>query len=236
MIDFLKKAGMIVSIIELIPKSENNDALLSKAIRVYFSVVKAEEISDIANTNILNYEMAKSECYEYLSESLTEEFIAEYGNPNYMKWFRAFWKLYNAELLKTYTPVKDINDQDRYTADIVKLCLESSKSIKYLQDLVPKMAQVFDNTNTSHSIKKSALFATYRIKFKATNNKQTHYYLVDPFDKESVPKLLSYQIGEEQFYKNDEDICYGYSKLSSDELEITLSSDIQLRQELFDII
>ncbi|CAG8783358.1 5677_t:CDS:2, partial [Gigaspora margarita] len=40
------------------------------------------------------------------------------------------------------------------------------------------------------------------------------------FDKESAPKLLPYQTGEGQFYENGEDIHYGYSKLSPDELEI----------------
>ncbi|CAG8516732.1 14479_t:CDS:2 [Cetraspora pellucida] len=224
MVDFLKKTDIIVSIMKSISKSENNDASLSKAVRVYSSVVKAEEISDIANANILNHEMAEhlensfkkslneihalrkyyiTECYKHLSKSLTEEFIAEY-------------------------------------TDIVKLCLESSKSMKYLQDLVPKMAQVFDNTNMSCSAKKPglksnkaklgllnlALSTTYGIKFKATNNKQTHYYLVGLFDKESTSKLLPYQTDEGQFYKNSKDICFGYSKLLSDKLEIAFSSDI----------
>ncbi|CAG8658474.1 3311_t:CDS:1, partial [Paraglomus occultum] len=80
------------------------------------------------------------------------------------------------------------------------------------------------------------LSATYGIKFKATNNKRTHYHLVGPFDKESAPELLPYQTGEGQFYENGEDIRYGYSKLSPDELENAPSSDIQLRQELFDIV
>ena len=56
--------------------------------------------------------------------------------------------------------------------------LNSPESIKYLQNLVPKMARVFDNTDASRSAKKSglksnkaklgllnsALFATYGIK------------------------------------------------------------------------
>ncbi|CAG8576087.1 12287_t:CDS:2 [Gigaspora rosea] len=269
MVDFLKKAGMIVSIMESIPKSENNDASLSKAVRVCSSIVKAEEISDIANADILDHEMAErlensskkslneihalrryhiAECYEHPPESLTEEFIAEYGNPNHMKWFRAFRKLRDAginnetaveaitredfrddklttvtraekhriclELLKTCTPVKDIDDRDRYTADIVKSCLESSKSMKYLQ----------------------ALSATYGIKFKATNNKRTHYHLVGPFDKESAPKLLPYQTGEGQFYENGEDMRYGYSKLSPDELEPSPNCISQNTQDLFDIV
>ncbi|CAG8656867.1 1285_t:CDS:1, partial [Paraglomus occultum] len=78
------------------------------------------------------------------------------------------------------------------------------------------MARVFDNTDASRSAKKSglksdkaklgllnsALSATYGIKFKATNNKRTHYHLVGPFDKESAPKLPPYQTGEGQFYEN----------------------------------
>ena len=58
------------------------------------------------------------------------------------------------ELLKTCTPVKD---RGRYKADIVKSCLESPVSMKYLQDLVPKITQVFDNTDISRSAKKLGL-------------------------------------------------------------------------------
>ncbi|CAG8621413.1 9685_t:CDS:1 [Paraglomus occultum] len=305
MVDFLKQAGMIVSIIEVTPKSEEDSVSLTEAVKVCSSVIKAEEISDIANANILNHEMAEhlenkpkktlkeihaltryhiAECYGIPPEYLTEEFIKNYGKYDEMKWFRNLRKLRDAgidnetaveaitredyrndrlttvtraekhriclELIKTCTPVKDIDDRNRYKVNDVKMCLNSPESIQYLQNLVPKMTRVFDNTDASRSTKKSglksdksklgllnsALSATYGIKFKATNNKRTHYYLVGPFDKESAPKLPPYQTGEGQFYENGEDIRYGYSKLSPDELEIAPSSDIQLRQELVDII
>ncbi|KAF0424026.1 ribonuclease h-like protein [Gigaspora margarita] len=58
-VDFLKKAGMVVSIIEITPKSEEDSVSLTEAIRICSSVIKAENISDIANTNILNHEMAE---------------------------------------------------------------------------------------------------------------------------------------------------------------------------------
>ncbi|CAG8851909.1 12271_t:CDS:2, partial [Gigaspora margarita] len=58
-----------------------------------------------------------------------------------------------------------------------------------------------------------------------------YYYLVSPFDREDAPKLLPYQTGEGQFYENGEDICYGYSKLSPDELEIALKSSQLINQE-----
>ncbi|CAG8838654.1 19448_t:CDS:2, partial [Gigaspora margarita] len=41
-----------------------------------------------------------------------------------------------------------------------------------------------------------------------------------PFDSEDAPKLPAYQTSEGPFYENGEDIRYGYSKLSPDELEI----------------
>ncbi|CAG8827850.1 18751_t:CDS:1, partial [Gigaspora margarita] len=52
---------------------------------------------------------------------------------------------------------------------------------------------------------------------------------------EDASKLLAYQMGKGQFYENGEEMRYGYSKLSPNELEIASSSDIQLRQDLFDI-
>ncbi|RHZ76192.1 hypothetical protein Glove_202g97 [Diversispora epigaea] len=86
------------------------------------------------------------------------------------------------------------------------------------------MARVFDNTDAFHSAKKSglksdkaklgllnsALSAIYGIKFKTTNNKNTHYHLVGAFDNEDAPKLPSYQTGEGPFYESGEDIRYGY--------------------------
>src|SRR3954451_392083 len=51
------------------------------------------------------------------------------------------------ELLKNCTPARDIDDRARYKANNVKICIDSSELISYLQNLVPKMARVFDNTD-----------------------------------------------------------------------------------------
>ncbi|CAB4434019.1 unnamed protein product [Rhizophagus irregularis] len=84
------------------------------------------------------------------------------------------------KLLRICTPARDIDNRVRYKADDVKTRLNSPESISYLQDLVPKMARVFDNTDTSRSAKKlelktiraklgllnSVLYTTYGLKFK----------------------------------------------------------------------
>ena len=94
------------------------------------------------------------------------------------------------------------------------------------------MARVFDNTDASRSAKKSglktiraklgllnsALYVTYGLKFKAINKKLTHYHLVGSFDSGNIPKLPSYQTGEEVYWDNGEDVWYAYSKLTLDEL------------------
>ncbi|RHZ76191.1 hypothetical protein Glove_202g96 [Diversispora epigaea] len=165
MVDFLKKAGMIVSIIKATPKPKEDAVSLTAIVKTNSSVIKAEEISDIANVDILNHESAEilenkpkktlreiyalsryhiADCYEMSLESLTEGFITDYGKYDYMKWFRNLWKLRDTgtnnettveaiiredyrndrlttvtqaekhriclELLKTCTPVKDIDD------------------------------------------------------------------------------------------------------------------------------
>ncbi|GES96831.1 hypothetical protein GLOIN_2v1778877 [Rhizophagus clarus] len=112
MVDFLREAGMIISIIESGPKSNENT--LSQVIKAKCSVVKADEILDITNANILDRETAELlenkpkktleemrsldqhhivDCYEISPESLTENFISKYGNYNHMKWFRAYKQL-----------------------------------------------------------------------------------------------------------------------------------------------
>ena len=110
--------------------------------------------------------------------------------------------------------------------------MNSPESISYLQGLVPKMTRVFDNTDASRRAKKlglktiraklgllnSALYATYGLKFKAINKKLTHYHLVGSFDSGNIPKLPSYQTGEEVYWDNGEDVRYAYSKLTLDEL------------------
>ncbi|CAG8603335.1 2704_t:CDS:2, partial [Cetraspora pellucida] len=90
-----KDADIIVSIIESISKSENNDALLSKTIKVYSSVVKAEKISDIVNADILDYEMAK-----HLENSFKK-------NLNEIYALRAFQKLCDAGI-NNETAVEDV--------------------------------------------------------------------------------------------------------------------------------
>ncbi|RGB21966.1 hypothetical protein C1646_776908 [Rhizophagus diaphanus] len=144
------------------------------------------------------------------------------------------------ELLKTCTPARNIDDRSRYKADDVKTHLNSPESISYLQNLVPKMARVFDNSDTSRRAKKSglktdraklgllnsALQATYGLKFKATNKKLTQYHLVGSFENKDAPKLPSYQTEEEVYWNNGEDARYAYSKLTSDELLLEKLSKI----------
>ncbi|CAI2191940.1 18880_t:CDS:2, partial [Funneliformis geosporum] len=114
MVNFLQKAGMVVSIIEFISKPEDTTILLSQTVKVSSSIIKAEEISDISNAFIINHETAEllenkpkktleemrsldryhiMDCYGISSELLTEDFISKYGNYNHMKWFRAYRQL-----------------------------------------------------------------------------------------------------------------------------------------------
>ncbi|PKC52321.1 hypothetical protein RhiirA1_481780, partial [Rhizophagus irregularis] len=274
MVDFLRNAGMVISVIELIPKPEDTTMSLSQTVKACSSTIKAEEIADVSNATIVDRETAELlenkprktleemrsldrhhivECYEIPPESLTEEFISKYGNFNHMKWFRAYRQLRDAgtdnetaveaitrkdyredrlttvsraerhsiclELLRNCTPVKDIDDRTRYKASDVKTRMKSSESISYLQDLVPKMARVFDNTDASRSAKKSglktiraklgllnsALHATYGLKFKAMDKHSRHYHLVGSFDNNDSPELPPYQTGKEIYWENGED-------------------------------
>ncbi|CAI2182035.1 12698_t:CDS:1 [Funneliformis geosporum] len=102
---------MVVSVMKFVPKSEDTIILLSQAVKMSSSIVKAEEISDISNASIINHETTKLlenkpkktleemhsldqhhivKCYRILPELLTENFILKYGNYNYMKWFRVY--------------------------------------------------------------------------------------------------------------------------------------------------
>jgi len=117
MVDFLKKAGIVVSIIKVTPKAKDDTVTLTKTVKGYSSAIKAEKISDIANANILNHEMVEhlenkpkktleemyalsqyhiTDCYGVSPESITEEFITDYGKYDYMKWFRNLRKLRDA--------------------------------------------------------------------------------------------------------------------------------------------
>ncbi|RIA93714.1 hypothetical protein C1645_819006 [Glomus cerebriforme] len=73
-------------------------------------------------------------------------------------------------------------------ANNIKTYIDSPELISYLQDLIPKMARVFDNTDASRSAKKLGL-KTVRAKF-----------------------------GKKIYWENGEDTQYRYSKLPSDEL------------------
>ena len=107
-------------------------------------------------------------------------------------------------------PARDIDDRVKYKADDVKTRLNSPESISYLQDLVPKMARMFDNTDTSRSAKKSelkairaklgllnsVLYTTYGLKFKAIDKNLKYYHLIGSFDSKDAPELPLYQTGE----------------------------------------
>ena len=136
------------------------------------------------------------------------------------------------ELLRNCTSVKDIDDRIRYKANDVKTHMESLESISYLQNLVSKMARVFDNTDASRSAKKSGLktiqaklgllnsvlYTTYGLKFKAIDKNLKYYYLIGSFDSKDSSELPSYQIGREIYWENGKDTWYGYSKLLYNEL------------------
>ncbi|EXX51737.1 uncharacterized protein OCT59_020773 [Rhizophagus irregularis] len=82
------------------------------------------------------------------------------------------------------------------------------------------MAQVFDNTDALCRAKKSGLktnqaklgllnstlHVTYGLKFKTIDKNHRYYHLVGSFDSKDTPRLPSYQMGEETYWKNDEDI------------------------------
>ena len=105
-VDFLREVSMIISIIEPIPKSEENVVSLSQTMKANSSIVKAEEISDVSNATIVNRETTEYlenkprktlgemrsldrhhivKCYEISPELLTEKFISKYGNYNHMR-------------------------------------------------------------------------------------------------------------------------------------------------------
>src|SRR3954468_20009344 len=111
MVNFLREASMIISIIESGSKSNENVILLSQVVKAKCTIVKAEEISDISNATIVNHKTAKIlenrprktleemrsldryhivDCYQIPPELLIGDFISKYGNYNHMKWFRAY--------------------------------------------------------------------------------------------------------------------------------------------------
>ncbi|RIA82777.1 hypothetical protein C1645_834806 [Glomus cerebriforme] len=196
--DFLQNAGMVISIVEPIPKPDENVTSLSQVVKVNSATVKAEEISEITNANILDHETAEfleNKLRKTLEEMRSLDWHHIYGNYNHMKWFRAYRQLRDAGTNNEMAvgTIIHIDDRERYKSDDVKTRLNSLESISYLQGLVPKMARVFDNTDASHSAKKlglktvqaklgllnSALYTTYGLKLKATNKKNSYYHLDD---------------------------------------------------------
>ncbi|PKY57419.1 hypothetical protein RhiirA4_478475 [Rhizophagus irregularis] len=122
------------------------------SIKAKCSVVKAKEILDITNANILDRETAEFlenkprktlgemrsldwhhivDCYGISPEILTEDFISKYGNYNHMKWFRAYKQLRDAgtnnEIAVEAIIRKDYRE-DRLTtttqAERHRICLE----------------------------------------------------------------------------------------------------------------
>ncbi|CAI2184623.1 17849_t:CDS:2, partial [Funneliformis geosporum] len=67
-------AGMVVSVIEFIYKSEDT---------MYYDIA-------IPNSEDQHHIV---DCYRISPELLTEDFISKYGNYNYIKWFRAYKQL-----------------------------------------------------------------------------------------------------------------------------------------------
>jgi hypothetical protein len=120
MVDFLQKAGMEIDILEFAHLAENEKKalkVLKNMVDVHSIACKAEGEREIANATIINHETAEilenkpkktleemqalkrfciSECYGLPSESLTKEFITNYGVYDEMKWFRNLQKLRDA--------------------------------------------------------------------------------------------------------------------------------------------
>ena len=174
MVDFLRKAGMEVSIIESGPKSEEN--ILSQVVKAKCLTVKAEEISDITNANILDRETAEFlenkpkktlkemraldrnrivECYEILPETLTKDFISKYGNFNHMKWFRAYRQLRDAgtnnEVAVEAITRKDYREDKLIVATRAekhRICLELLKTCTPARDVDDRARYKADDVKT----------------------------------------------------------------------------------------
>ncbi|GES95135.1 hypothetical protein GLOIN_2v1778877 [Rhizophagus clarus] len=173
-VDFLREAGMIISIIESSPKSNKNT--LSQVVKAKCSVVKADEISDITNANILNHETAEFleskprktleemhsldrhhivDCYGISPESLTKNFISKYGNYNHIKWFRAYKQLRDAgtnnKMAIEAISRKDYRE-DRLTtatwAERYRICLELLRICTPVRDINDRIRYKADEVKT----------------------------------------------------------------------------------------
>ncbi|GBB94348.1 hypothetical protein RclHR1_02340005 [Rhizophagus clarus] len=87
------------------------------------------------------------ECYEISPESLTKDFIL--NNETAVK--AIIRKDYRDDKLAVATRA------ERHRICLKLLRIYSPESISHLQNLVPKMARVFDNTDASRRAKKSGL-------------------------------------------------------------------------------
>src|SRR6266480_4242706 len=176
MVNFLREAGMIISIIEPISKSDENVISLSQVVKANSSIVKAEEISDVSNATIVDRETAEFlenkpkktleemrsldrhrivDCYGIPPESLTEDFILKYGNYNHMKWFRAYRQLRDAgtnnEMAVEAISHKDYRE-DRLTtatrAERHRICLELLRICTPARDIDDRARYKADEVKT----------------------------------------------------------------------------------------
>ncbi|CAI2166628.1 17034_t:CDS:2, partial [Funneliformis geosporum] len=94
MIDFLRKAGICISIVEPISKPEDNMISLSQTVKTakFLKNKPKKTLEEICSLD--QYHIA--DCYAIPPELLTEEFISKYGNFNHMKWLRAYRQLRDA--------------------------------------------------------------------------------------------------------------------------------------------
>src|ERR1044071_9792913 len=176
MVDFLQNAGMVISVIELIPKPKDTTMSLSQTVKACSSTIKAEEIADVSNATIVDHETAELlenkprktleemrsldrhhivECYEIPLESLTEEFISKYGNYNHMKWFRAYRQLRNAGI-NNETAVEAITRKDYREDKLIiatraerhRICLELLRNCTPVRDVDDRARYKADDVKT----------------------------------------------------------------------------------------
>ncbi|RIA79639.1 hypothetical protein C1645_840227 [Glomus cerebriforme] len=244
-VDFLQNAGMVISIVEPIPKSDENITLLSQVVKVNSVTVKAEKISEITNANILDHESAKFlenkprktleemhsldwhhivDCYQIPPELLTEDFILEYGNYNHMKWFRAYRQPLDART-NNKTAVEAIAHKD-YRKDKLttathakryQICLELLRNCTPTRDIDDRLRYKANDVKMHIDSPESISAKKSGLKTAIDKNSR-HYHLVGFFDNKDVPVLPPYQTGKEIYWVDEKDTWYGYSELSPDDI------------------
>ena len=186
MVDFLQNAGMVISVMELIPKPEDTMMSLSQTVKASSFTIKAEEIADVSNATIVDRETAELlenkpkktleemrsldrhhivDCYEISPESLTENFISKYGNYNHMKWFRAYKQLRDAGT-NNETAVEAISRkdyrEDRLTtatrAERHRICLELLRICTPARDIDDRARYKADEVKTRMGSPKSTSY------------------------------------------------------------------------------